>query len=230
MQPEILYQDRDLVVCVKPVGVLSPPDGKDDETLMDLLAEVCAQSDGRPVHLHPVHRLDRGVGGVMVYAKNPTAAAKLSTAIQQNQLSKEYFALVHGVPAENSGELRDLLFRDAGKNKTFVVNRLRKGVKEAVLDYRTLFADGERALVLVHLHTGRTHQIRVQFASRKHPLWGDGKYGGSDNGCPIGLWSFRLKFSHPRTGEKLIFCAFPPAAKPWDTLDWTQIAERSEGT
>jgi len=211
MQPEILYQDRDILVCVKPIGVLSQADGAGGISLPALLSE---QGD-----LHVVHRLDFGVGGVMVYAKNSRAAAALSTAIQQKLLQKEYLAAVHGCPAPEVGEMRDLLFRDARKNKTFVVDRLRKGVKDAALDYQTLCAGAEKSLVQVRLHTGRTHQIRVQFASRRLPLWGDGKYGASDNGCPVGLWSFRLKFRHPTTGKPMVFAALPPASKPWDAFD-----------
>lgn len=204
---EILFEDRDLIVCIKPVGVLSQADSTGGESMISLLE---AHTGGT---VYPLHRLDREVGGVMAYAKTKQAAAKLSRDITEHRFQKEYVAFVHNVPDPAQGEMRDLLFKDSQKNKTFVVNRLRKGVKDALLEYTLLqtveTADGICSLVRILLHTGRTHQIRVQFASRKMPLTGDRKYGGKDSFSQIGLFSYRLSFNHPATGKPLVFSAEP---------------------
>ena len=204
---EILYRDEFITVCIKPPLLLSEQTPKKDG-LADLIA---AENGG---YVGVVHRLDRGVGGVMVYANTPDAAAKLSRAVQERKLEKEYLAIVHGIPTEPSGTLRDLLFHDRRQNKTFVVTRERAGVKEAILDYeiiKTLESEthGALSLILIRLHTGRTHQIRVQFASRGHALLGDGKYGASGDRCPIALFSARLAFPHPKTGAEMVFEAKP---------------------
>lgn len=195
----ILYQNEDLVVCQKPRNVLSQA-GKDGEaSMVTLLNE---QIGGE---IYPVHRLDRQVGGVMVYARTQRAAAELSRAIQQGTMKKEYLAVVHGAPAEDAGEMQDLLLHDARKNKSYVVSRMRGGVKKARLSYRVLTREGDRTLVQVRLFTGRTHQIRVQFASRQLPLVGDGRYGGGSG--ELALWSVRLTF--PYRGKTLCFSRLP---------------------
>lgn len=153
--------------------------------------------------IYPVHRLDQAVGGVMVYARTKQAAAALSRAIQEGRMEKEYLAVLTKPMAEPHGTLRDLLYHDRVKNKTYVVKRKRNGVKEAVLDYETLASGVEGTLIRVHLHTGRTHQIRVQFAARGCPLAGDGKYGGKGS-APL-LWSYRLSFPDPRDGRMQTF-------------------------
>ena len=163
----------------------------------------------------PIHRLDRNVGGVMVFARNRKAAAALSRAVQEGEMVKEYLALVHGVPPEE-GDWTDLLWKDSGKNKVFVVKRLRGGVKEARLEFRRLTA-GEVSLVRVRLHTGRSHQIRVQFASRGFPLVGDHKYGSRDEKAAPMLFSFRLTF--PFHGVVRSFQALPP---------WTELKSAAE--
>ena len=212
---EILYEDASITVAVKPPDLLSEqtPDGKG---FADLLA-----ARNRNGYVGVIHRLDRGVGGVMVYARTPKSAAKLSAAVQAHEVKKEYLAMIHGVPEQNAGELRDLLFHDRMKNKTYVVDRVRHGVKEAVLTYevlesRELAEYGMLSLVRVALQTGRTHQIRVQFSSRGFPLLGDGKYGARDR-CPIALWSHKLSFAHPDTKKRLEFSKTPDGI-PWDLL------------
>ena len=215
MDLPILYCDQALVVCQKPVGAVS--EGTAQNAMPALLH---AQLGGE---IFPVHRLDCAVGGVMVYARTAAAAAALSRQIANHTLQKRYLAVLSALPQENAGVLEDLLFFDRRKNKSFVVRRLRSGVKPAKLSY-TLFAtapDGAhtRALVGVQLYTGRTHQIRVQFASRKLPLLGDGKYGGGDRRCSVALWSHELCFCHPESGETRTFSCQPPQSFPWTLFE-----------
>ena len=203
---EILYQDNDIIVCIKPAGLLS--EGESEDSLLTALAAQCGGQ------VFPVHRLDRGAAGLMVFARNSKAAAGLSRAVQEKQLKKEYFARVSGVPAEKEGEMTDFLFKDSRKGKVFAVKRPRKGVREARLTYRVLWQDGDSSLVRVALDTGRTHQIRVQFSSRGMPLWGDGKYGSRVKG-DLALFSCGLGFSHPRTGKRMEWEA-KPMGQPWE--------------
>lgn len=214
---ELLYFDRDLAVLVKPVGLISE-DGAAGESVIPAAAAALAAAGEHETALYPIHRLDRGVGGVMVYARTKQAAARLSAAVRDGRLVKVYLALIHGAPAAPCGTYRDLLYKDARKNKTYVVSRMRKGVREAVLDYETLAAVGDRTLVRVRLHTGRSHQIRVQFASRKMPLVGDGKYGAQDHEKALGLFSHRLTFPHPQSGRTMTFSALPKEALFADAL------------
>ena len=210
MDISVLFEDAHIIVVKKPPFLVCESTAKKDG-LADLLEE---KTGG---YIGTVHRLDRGVGGVMVYAKSPAAAAKLSAAVQARELRKEYLAVVRGTPSPDCGEMRDLLFHDRRQNKTFVVERQRAGVKEALLEYDTIeritTARGEEcSLVHVLLHTGRTHQIRVQFASRGHSLLGDGKYGARGDNRQIALFATRLAFSHPVTRKKMEF------QLPWDAL------------
>lgn len=209
----VLYQDKHIVACVKPVGVLSEGEG-----MPKLLVEALGTREA-----FCVHRLDTAVGGVMVYALTKTTAASLSRQVAERRLEKTYLAVCAGCPEEKEGEMNDLLFKDARSNRSYVVTRPRKGVKDAKLDYRVLQSVAEGSLVRVHLHTGRTHQIRVQFASREHPLLGDGKYGSRDKGCTIALWSYQLRFVHPVSGETLCFSALPGEDYPWHLFDMTEV-------
>ncbi len=195
---EILFSDANIAVCVKPVGLDSEHDVPD---------ALCGQLGGE---IFPLHRLDRNVGGVMVYARNRQTAAALSKAIQDGTVVKEYVALVHGTPPEH-GDWEDLLFKDSRKNKVFVVKKQRAGVKAARLEFSRLRA-GEPSLVLVRLHTGRSHQIRVQFASRGFPLVGDHKYGSRAAETAPMLFSCRLTF--PYGGTVRSFSAAPAWSEP----------------
>lgn len=190
---EILYNDPEIVVCIKPVG-LDSQTGVPNQIQQKLNCNA-----------YPVHRLDQNVGGVMVYAKTQTAAAMLSKAIQDGKMVKEYLAMVHGIPPE-SDTWQDFLFKDSQKNKVFVVKKERKGVKKASLEFQRL-TSGETSLVHIRLHTGRSHQIRVQFASRGYPLVGDHKYGSRDDRNAPMLFSYRITF--PWKGKVLAFEAIP---------------------
>ena len=197
---EILYRSHDLLICVKPAGVLSQSGTSGQKSMISLLE---SQTGCR---VYPVHRLDREVGGVMVYALSRTAAGNLSQQIQSGQMVKEYLAVTNGIPSQSEGLLTDLLFHDRVRNKTFVVDRKLKGVKEARLMYRVLQTSPSQSLIQVRLLTGRTHQIRVQFASRGTPLSGDGKYGGGSG--PLLLWAFGLTLDLPGA-ERKRFTAIP---------------------
>ena len=190
---EILYWDKQIAVCVKPVGL-------DSEA--EVPATLKEQLGGE---VFPIHRLDKNVGGVMVYARTKQAAANLSKAIQEGTMVKEYVAMVHGTPPE-TGDWEDLLWKDSKKNKVFVVKRQRGGVKKARLEFKRL-SEGETSLVRIRLHTGRSHQIRVQFSSRGFPLVGDHKYGSRDDRKEPMLFSCCITF--PWKKETKQFEALP---------------------
>ena len=201
---KILYQDRALVLCEKPAGVLSEEGG-----MPELLRDALGTQE-----IYCVHRLDRETGGLMVYAKPKQAAAALSRTIADGGLQKEYLAVAEGETPVN-GTLRDLLYRDAAKNKSYVVKRMRRGVREAELSYARLAFRDRLSLLRVRLKTGRSHQIRVQFASRGFPLVGDKKYGSKVRDADLALWSTRLSLPHPGSGEILSSELPPPESWPW---------------
>ena len=204
---EILYSDRDLAVCVKPSGIsCEAADGRQCMPSLVTARLGCG-------YVGTVHRLDTVTEGLMLYSLNERLTGRLAEAVAAHSTKKEYLAIVHGRPEEDAGELRDLLFRDARKNKSYVVKRKRGGVREAALTYRLIGAKeteyGTLSLVKVRLITGRTHQIRVQFASRAMPLLGDGKYGSKDNAPRVALFSYRLSFVHPTDGKERVFERLP---------------------
>lgn len=205
---EIIFQDKDIVVAIKPPEVLSQGDEKGRLNAIDILSQMTNSA------IFPVHRLDKGVGGVMVFAKNSKAAAILSKQVTERTMSKTYLAVVHGEIKEDKAVLEDLLFFDRKKNKSFVVKRERNGVKKALLEYECLEKSADKNLVKVNLITGRTHQIRVQFASRGNSLYGDRRYGAKDDAKEIALFSNEISFNHPSSKEKLTFSA-----------EWTALSE-----
>ena len=223
----ILYEDASIAVLDKPAGLFS------EEGVPAALREHWGHPDA---FVGVVHRLDTGVSGLMVYARTPAAAAALSRQVTQSQNAyavqdgraegrpeapqfiKQYRAVIAGAPDESlptEGTLRDWLFKDSRKGRVFPVSRPRKGVREAVLEYRILQTAGNSSLAAITLHTGRTHQIRVQFASRKHPLAGDGKYGSRVKGS-IALQSCGLRFVHPDTGRPMEFSLPLPEGSAWE--------------
>ena len=209
---ELIHVDRDIVVCIKPPRVLSTdePGG-----LPDLVREALGDPKA---NIRTVHRLDRVVSGLMVLARTNKSAAELSRQIREDLFEKEYLAVLHGVPAEDTGTLRDLLLRNKAERKTYVVQEPGKDVQEAILNYRLLSRTETMSKVAIELITGRTHQIRAQFSSRGLPLVGDRKYSLYEDDCEIALWSHRIAFNHPYTGKRMEFIQEPPAIYPWTAV------------
>ena len=209
---DIVFADKDVLVCVKPARVLSTdePGG---------VPELARQALGdEKADVRTVHRLDRVVSGLMVLARNDKAASELSRQIRDGEFQKEYLAVVHGQPEKDADRLTDLLVRDKARKMTMVVTQPGKGVQEAVLDYQLLNTAQNMSRIRIQLHTGRTHQIRAQFSSRGYPLVGDRKYSENEDDCEIALWSHRIEFTHPVTKERMVFQKQPPQIFPWDQL------------
>lgn len=206
---KILYADRDILVCIKPARVLST----DEPGGLPSLARL-ALGDMK-ADVRTVHRLDRVVSGVMVLARNAKAASELSRQIREDEFEKEYLAVVHGRPEQDCGTLTDLLYRDKARRMTMVATEPAKGVQEAVLDYEVQNTSLKMTRLQIRLRTGRTHQIRVQFASRNLPLVGERKYCTLEDPCEIALWSHRIAFTHPATGKRVEFSKEPPGIYPW---------------
>lgn len=207
---EILYQDESVLVCIKPQRVLSTdePGG-----VPELVREALGNEEA---DVRTVHRLDRVVGGVMVLARNAESASHLSRQIRENEFKKEYRAVVHGKPDISRGTLADLLVRDKARKMTMVADAPGKGVQEAVLHYQLLDSREDMSYLAIQLETGRTHQIRVQFASRGLSLVGERKYSTLEDPCEIALWSYKIGFVHPTTGEWMEFVKNPPDVYPWN--------------
>ena len=212
---KLLYEDKHLCLAVKPTGVLS----EDDPTraCMPALLREHFRAAGKGEYIATVHRLDKVVGGIMLFSRHQAVTGKLTGLIARHEVEKEYFAILRGRPEKEEDTLNDLLFHDSTHNKSYVVSRERKGVRQASLSYTVLGYREEEDLTLVRvrLHTGRTHQIRVQFSHRKLPLLGDIRYGSKAD-CDPALWSFHLAFTHPMTKKKVDVMAAPPMAYPWD--------------
>ena len=218
-KPIVLYEDRNILICEKPVGQPSQPDpahadGTDLLTCVQNWHQACGYA---PVYL--VHRLDTATGGAILLAKDRESAARLGGFVVGKQINKQYFAIVHGTPDPAQGQMTDLLYHDKAKNKAFVVKTPRSGVKEARLRYQTLAQCDDCSLVLVTLETGRTHQIRAQFSHAGHPLLGDGKYGSRENHCTTALWATRLSVVHPQTKRTIEAESKPPKAYPWSLFE-----------
>ncbi|MFC0214768.1 RluA family pseudouridine synthase [Paenibacillus chartarius] len=221
----ILYEDNHVLVVVKPVNMPTQADDSRDPDLLSVLKAGVKERYGKPgnVFLGLVHRLDRPVGGAMVFARTSKAASRLSDAVRTRAFGKTYFAVVHGAMPQPNGTLRHYLVKDAKSNTVQAVDRTHPEAKEAILDYNVLASSPSAAeghglqLVEIKLQTGRPHQIRVQFSTIGHPLYGDQKYGGrySEPGQQIALWSVLLGFEHPTTKAPMRFVAAPPDLYPW---------------
>ncbi len=207
---DFIYQDRDILVCIKPARVLSTDEpGGMPELVRNALSDPKAD-------VRTVHRLDRVVSGLMVLARSAQAASELSRQIREDIFQKEYLAVVHGCPVSPAGTMTDLLLRDKQERKTYIVQVPAKGVQEAILNYQVMGTHKDVSLVRIELVTGRTHQIRAQFSGHNMPLVGDRKYSLLEDNCEIALWSHRLAFSHPVTGQAMEFQVDPPDCYPWN--------------
>ena len=202
----IVYEDRSLLLCVKPVGVLSE-DSENGASMPHLLRQHYAAAH-QPDYIATVHRLDKVTGGLMLFSRQRAVTGRLIAAVAEHRVEKEYLAVLRGHPPEN---------------KSYVVKRMRKGVREAKLSYRTLAETDKLTLVRVRLFTGRTHQIRVQFSSRGLPLLGDIRYGSKDANCSTALWSYRLALIHPITGERIDITQPPPEQYPWNLFNCDEL-------
>lgn len=219
-QIPILYEDNHILVVVKPPNVPSQEDISGDPDLLTILKRDIKKRYNKPgnVFLSLVHRLDRPVGGVMVLARTSKGASRLSEQIREGTFQKTYLCVVNGAPSPKKGRLEHFLEKDRNKNIVKTAERKSKGSKKAVLEYETVATFGNLSLVRVNLHTGRSHQIRVQFAETGCPLYGDQKYGveTSKSGRQIALWSYEIAFTHPTGKQQLRFTYTPPDKKPWN--------------
>jgi len=216
----VLYEDNHIIVVEKPVNVLSQGDNSGDVSLLDMVKDYVKVKYNKPgnVYIGLVHRLDRPVGGAMVFAKTSKAASRLSEQVRNKTFKKTYRAVIHGTMNKESDTLKDYLYKNKKTNMVSVVNKNHKDAKNAELSYETLEHKNNFSLVEIDLKTGRPHQIRVQFASRRHPLFGDQRYGQNVNkvGQQIALWSYKLEIIHPTTKEKMEFTCEPPQEYPWN--------------
>lgn len=217
---KVIYEDNHLLVVEKPVNILSQGDDTNDKDMVNLLKNYVKEKYNKPgnVFIGLIHRLDRPVGGVMVFAKTSKAASRLSEQVRNKSFKKTYRAVIHGTMNKKEDTLKDYLYKNKKTNMVSVVNKNHKEAKNAELDYETLQSKNNFSLVQIDLKTGRPHQIRVQFASRNHPLFGDQRYGQDVNkvGQQIALWSYKIEITHPTTKEKMEFICELPKEYPWD--------------
>ena len=220
---KVIYEDNHLLVVEKPVNILSQGDDTNDKDMVNLLKKYVKEKYNKPgnVFIGLVHRLDRPVGGVMVFAKTSKAASRLSEQVRNKSFKKTYRAVIHGNMNKNEDTLKDYLYKNKKTNMVSVVNKNHKEAKNAELDYKTLQSKNNLSLVEIDLKTGRPHQIRVQFSSRKHPLFGDQRYGQNLNkvGQQIALWSYKIEITHPTTKEPMEFICEPPKEYPWNLFN-----------
>jgi len=219
---KVLYEDNHIIVVEKPVNIPSQGDKTGDIDMLTIVKEYIKEKYNKPgeVYLGLVHRLDRPTGGVMVFARTSKAASRLSEQVRNKEFEKSYLAIVDGRMEKESGTMKDYLLKNEKTNTSKVVEPGTKNAKEAILDYEVIKYNEEinLSVVKVHLHTGRHHQIRVQFASRGHSLCGDQKYGTRGRGKQLSLWAYYLSFNHPTTKERLEFEDYPEKVGSWAIL------------
>ncbi|AKG72823.1 RluA family pseudouridine synthase [Salinicoccus halodurans] len=219
MHINVLYEDNHLLIVEKPVNIPVQGDSSKDRDLLNILKQYIKEKYNKPgdVYLGLIHRLDRPVGGAMVFAKTSKAASRLSDELRRHQIYRKYLAVTRGFLPKKKGRLTDYLWKDRRKNIVSAVSPDNKDAKKAVLDYKVLQSSTEGSLVEVELKTGRSHQIRVQFANQGSPLYGDQKYGQHVNkpGQQIALWASRLSIKHPTKGEMITVDCPPPDKHPW---------------
>lgn len=218
----VIYEDNHIIVVQKPCNVPSQADKTGDVDMITLVKEYIKEKYNKPgdVFVGLVHRLDRPVGGIMVFAKTSKGASRLSDAIRKNEFSKTYLAVVNGSFNNKSGTLENYLYKNEALNKSMVVSKEKKGAKLARLQYEVLEEKKNHSLVKIKLETGRHHQIRVQFSNAGHPLVGDQKYGKAEPNTQIALWAYKLEFKHPTRDEILSFTCMPKSVKSWNEFDF----------
>lgn len=219
---KVIFEDNHIIVVEKIPNIPSQGDKTEDRDMLTIIKEYIKEKYNKPgnVYLGLVHRLDRPVGGVMVFAKTSKAASRLSEEVRNKTMKKTYLAIVNGKMEEYNAQFVDYLWKDEKNNTSYVVNENKKNAKRAELDYRLIKYDDKQdlSLVEVDLHTGRHHQIRVQFSSRKHAIYGDNKYHGRGAGTGICLWAYKLEFVHPTTKEIMIFEDKPEEKGMWKSF------------
>ena len=219
MFDNILYEDNHLLMVEKPINVPVQEDNSRDQDLLSILKNYIKVQYNKPgnVYLGLVHRLDRPVGGAIVFAKTSKAASRLSNELRKQKLYRTYLAIIHGIPSKKEGELRDYLWKDRNKNIVYAVDAKKKDAKEAILNYKVIKTINNKTLVQIQLKTGRSHQIRVQFANQNLPLYGDQKYGQKFNkpGQQIALWASKLSVKHP-TKDEIISVTSTPNKGIWN--------------
>lgn len=223
MELNVIYEDNHIIVVEKPVNIPSQGDKTGDKDMLEIIKEYLKEKYNKPgdVYLGLVHRLDRPTGGIMVFAKTSKAASRLSEQIRNNEFHKSYLCIVDGKMEESNGTFEDYLYKNERTNTSRVAKPNEKNVKKAILDYEVLKYNEEinLSVIKVNLQTGRHHQIRVQFASRNHSLYGDQKYGSRGRGKQLALWAYSLTFKHPTTKEELTFLLEPKHIGSWKILD-----------
>ena len=221
----VIYEDNHIIVVEKPCNIPSQADKTTDEDMLTLIKKYIKEKYNKPgeVFLGLVHRLDRPVGGIMVFARTSKAASRLSEAIRTNNFSKRYLAVVEGKFENIQGSFEDYLFKDEALNKSKVVSKDKKGAKLAKLNYEVVAEVNGKSLVKIDLETGRHHQIRVQFSHAGHPLVGDQKYGRTNPGVQIALWAYELEFKHPTKDEIMKFNCYPKKVGVWSAFEFLNI-------
>ena len=227
MKMKVIYEDNHIIVVEKMVNIPSQSDKTGDKDMLTYIKEYLKEKYQKPgnVYLGLVHRLDRPVGGVMVFAKTSKAASRLSEEVRNKTFKKEYLVICNGKMEKDKDTLVDYLWKDEKKNTSYVVKPTKKNAKEAILDYEVLgYNEKENLSILkIDLHTGRHHQIRVQLSSRMHAIYGDNKYHGRGANTGICLWAYKLTFIHPTTKEKMVFTDLPEPNRMWKLLEKYKI-------
>ena len=220
---EILYEDNHIIVVQKPQNILSQGDETGDKSLLDIVKDYIKEKYNKKgnVYVGLVHRLDRPTGGIMVFAKTSKAAERLSSQLKDKTFSKKYLAVVVGTPKYKSSRLEHYLRKDEKENKVSVCTRSTDGAKQAILEYKTIKSDKGLSLLEIKILTGRSHQIRVQMAEIKNPIFGDQKYGMElPQRINLALWAYELSFIHPTNKKEMIFKSVPPIKNaPWNIFE-----------
>lgn len=214
----VIYEDNHIIVVQKPVNIASQADKTGDIDMLTMVKEYIKEKYNKPgnVYVGLVHRLDRPVGGIMVFAKTSKAAARLSESIRTKDFQKTYLAIVHNENLKDEGIFEDYLYKNEALNKSMVVSKEKHGSKLSKLSYKTLKSDNDLSLVEIKLETGRHHQIRVQFSSRGNSLYGDQKYGKGPANTQIALWAYKIEFKHPTQDKILTFECMPNPIGIWE--------------